>query len=214
MNVLLSTAYWPNLHYFYYVLNSDKIVIENFENYHKQSFRNRTQILSANGKLDLSIPVKKLNTKELIKDVEISYAENWQNNHWRAITSAYKNSPYFEFFEEEINYFYSKEFKFLMELNTEQLELILKLLKLKKEIAFTSAFEKETTALTDLRNSIHPKINFTDDGKVSPILNTAYYQTFESKFPFHPNLSILDLLFNKGLVAVEYLSLTLPSLSK
>ncbi|MBL7920466.1 MAG: WbqC family protein [Bacteroidia bacterium] len=205
MNVLLSTAYWPNLHYFYYVLNSDTLVIENFENYQKQSFRNRTQILSANGKLDLSIPVKKLHTKELIKDVEISYTENWQNNHWRAITSAYKNSPYFDFFEDEIHYFYNKEFKFLMELNTEQLKLVLKLLKLKKEIAFTSAFEKEPASLIDLRNSIHPKLNFTDDGKVSPTLNTPYYQTFESKFPFHPNLSILDLLFNKGLETTTYL---------
>ncbi|MBA3682650.1 MAG: WbqC family protein [Bacteroidetes bacterium] len=205
MNILLSTAYWPNLHYFYYILNSEKIVIENFENYHKQSFRNRTQILSANGKLDLSIPVKKINTKELIKDVEIAYTESWQTNHWRAITSAYKNSPYFEFFEEEINYFYSKEFKFLMELNTEQLKLILKLLKIKKEISFTSAFEKEPNHLTDLRSTIHPKINFTEDKTVASKLTIPYYQTFESKFSFHPNLSILDLLFNKGLETVEYL---------
>ncbi len=205
MNVLLSTAYWPNLHYFYYVLNSKKCVIENFENYHKQSFRNRTQILAANGKLDLSIPVKKLNTKELLKDVEIAYTENWQTNHWRAITSAYKNSPYFEFFEEEINYFYNKEFKFLMELNNEQLHLILKLLKIKKEISSTPFFEKEPTAFLDLRNSIHPKISFTEDKIVASKLTTPYYQTFESKFPFHPNLSILDLLFNKGLETVEYL---------
>jgi len=205
MNVLTSTAYWPNLHYFYYVLNSDKFVIENFENYHKQSFRNRTQILSANGKLDLSIPVKKINTKELIKNVEISYTENWQTNHWRAITSAYKNSPYFEYFEEEIHYFYSKQFNSLIELNTEQLRLILKLLKIKKEIAFTSTFEKESLDFIDLRNTIHPKINFREDKTVDAKLTTPYYQTFESKFPFHPNLSILDLLFNKGLETSTYL---------
>lgn len=208
MNSLLSTAYWPNLHYFYYVLNSESVVIESYENYHKQSFRNRTQILTANGKLDLSIPVKKINTKELIKDVEISYTENWQINHWRAITSAYKNSPYFEFFEEEIHYFYSKEFKFLMEYNSEQLKLILKLLKVKKEISFTTTFEKEHLDLTDLRNNIHPKIEFTEDKIVANKLKTPYYQTFESKFDFHPNLSILDLLFNKGLETVEYLRTT------
>lgn len=205
MNALLSTAYWPNLHYFYYVLNSKNVVIESYENYHKQSFRNRTQILTANGKLDLSMPVKKINTKELIKDVEISYTENWQINHWRAITSAYKNSPYFDFFEEEIRSFYSKEFKFLMEFNTEQLKLILKLLKVKKDISFTSSFEKETSTLLDLRNSIHPKIAFTEDQVVAGKLNPPYYQTFDSKFPFHPNLSIIDLLFNKGLETVEYL---------
>ncbi|MEO6304205.1 MAG: WbqC family protein [Bacteroidia bacterium] len=204
MKSLLSSAYWPNLHYFYYLLNSDTVTIESQENYHKQSYRNRTQILAANGKLDLSIPVKKLNTKELIKDIEISYSENWQINHWRAITSAYKNSPYFEFFEEDLNYFYSKEFKFLIEYNTEQLKLIFKLLKLKKEVFFTNAFEKEPNYL-DLRNSIHPKIEFKEDANVSTRLEIPYYQTFESKFPFHPNLSILDLLFNKGLETVEYL---------
>jgi len=205
MKALLSTAYWPNLHYFYYVLNSENIVIESYENYHKQSYRNRTQILTANGKLDLSIPVKKINTKELIKDVEISYTENWQINHWRAITSAYKNSPYFEFFEEEIHYFYSKEFKFLMEYNSEQLKLILKLLKIKKDISFTTIFEKDPKGLLDLRNNIHPKIAFTEDQVVAGKLKSSYYQTFESKFPFHPNLSIIDLLFNKGLETKDYL---------
>jgi hypothetical protein len=205
MNVLLSTAYWPNLHYFYYLLNADTLSIERFENYHKQSFRNRTQILTANGKLDLSIPVKKLNTKEIIKDIELSYQENWQNNHWRAITSAYKNSPYFDFFEEEIKQLYTTPFKFLMEYNLEQLKLILKILKVKKEITFTSDFEKEPINFLDLRNSIHPKIEFTSDTRVSQKLSVPYYQTFESKFPFHPNLSILDLLFNKGLETIDYL---------
>ncbi len=206
MNVLLSTAYWPNLHYFYYVFNSDSVTIENLENYHKQSFRNRTQILTANGKLDLSIPVKKLNTKELIKDIEISYAENWQINHWRAITSAYKNSPYFDFFEDEIFYFYKNDFKFLMEYNNEQLKLILRILKIKKDIQLTTTFEKEAQNYADLRNIIHPKIDFTEDVTVSPLLKRPYYQTFESKIEFIPNLSILDLLFNKGLETTIYLT--------
>ncbi|MBA2612991.1 MAG: WbqC family protein [Bacteroidetes bacterium] len=210
MKVLLSTAYWPNLHYFYYILNSERITIESYENYQKQSYRNRTQILTANGKLDLSIPIKKINIKELIKDVEISYNENWQINHWRALTSAYKNSPYFEFFEEEINYFYTKEFKFLMDYNSEQLKLVLKLLKLKKDLSFTTVFEKEPADCLDFRNNIHPKIEFTKDTVVASKLTSPYYQTFESKFSFEPNLSILDLLFNKGLETVEYLSL-IPS---
>ncbi|MDP1799826.1 MAG: WbqC family protein [Bacteroidota bacterium] len=205
MKALLSTAYWPNQHYFYYILNSNNIVIESYENYHKQSYRNRTQILTANGKLDLSIPVKKINTKELIKDVELSYTENWQINHWRAITSAYKNSPYFEFFEEEIYYFYNKQFKFLMDYNSEQLILVLKLLKVKKDISFTATFEKEPLNFIDLRNSIHPKEDFSEDVLVANKLTSPYYQTFESKFPFHPNLSILDLLFNKGLETKDYL---------
>ncbi|MDP3557381.1 MAG: WbqC family protein [Bacteroidota bacterium] len=205
MNALLSTAYWPNLHYFYYLFNADSITIETFENYHKQSYRNRTQILTANGKLDLSIPIKKLNTKQLITEIEISYEENWQINHWRAITSAYKNSPYFEFFEEEINFLYTTPFKFLMNYNLEQLKLIFKILKFKKEISYTNQFEKDPTNCLDLRNIIHPKIEFTKDVNVTQLLIKPYYQTFENKFEFHPNLSILDLLFNKGLDTHEYL---------
>jgi hypothetical protein len=205
MNVLLSTAYWPNLQYFYYLLNAEKITLECLENYQKQSFRNRTQLLTANGKLDLSIPVKNLNQKQLIKEVEISYQENWQINHWRAITSAYKNSPYFDFFEEDINYFYSNSFKFLMDYNLEQLNLIFKLLKIKKELLLSNDFEKEPIDQLDLRNSIHPKIDFSEDSNVVQLLKTPYYQTFEAKFDFKPNLSILDLLFNKGLETLEYL---------
>src|SRR5688500_13554879 len=97
-SVVLSTAYWPNLPYFYYLLNSEKVFVEHHEHYHKQSFRNRTKILTANGVLELSIPVVKKYDKEIINTIEISYAEAWQIKHWRAISSSYKNSPYFEFF--------------------------------------------------------------------------------------------------------------------
>src|SRR4051812_19762950 len=102
MTPLLSSAYWPNLHYFFYLINYDKADIEQWDNYQKQTFRNRTTILSANGLLDLNIPVKKSAHKELMKDVEISYSERWQQKHWRAIASAYGSAPYFEFFGEEI----------------------------------------------------------------------------------------------------------------
>ena len=106
MNVLLVTSYWPNLHYFFYVLNASIIQIEQFDNYSKQSYRNRTQILSANGILNLSIPIKKNKSEKVVNAIEISYKEDWQKNHWRAITSAYKNSPYFDFFEDDLKVFY------------------------------------------------------------------------------------------------------------
>jgi hypothetical protein len=205
MKILLTTAYLPNLHYFFYVFNSSSIGIEQFEHYQKQSFRNRTQILSANGILDMVIPVEKKAAKELTKDITISYAEKWQNKHWRAITSAYKNSPFFDFFEEELKYFYENEFEFLCDYNLQQLQVLLKILKLKREFVFTSAYEKVPKNSLDLREIIHPKINFKNDERVSNILNKTYYQTFESKFPFVPNLSSLDLIFNTGLEAVEYL---------
>lgn len=205
MNVLLSTAYWPNLHYFFYILNADVISIEQFENYQKQSFRNRTQILSANGVLDLSIPIKKNAPKELAKNIQISYKENWQTKHWRAITSAYKNSPYFDYFEDEIKDFYEQEFEFLQVYNLKQQQVILKILKLKKDILFTTDYQTENSGILDLRENIHPKIDFKTDATVSDMLSRPYYQTFENKFAFTPNLSILDLLFNKGLETKEYL---------
>jgi hypothetical protein len=205
MTPLLETAYWPNLHYFYYVINSDTITIEQHESYHKQSFRNRTQVLTANGKLDLSIPVKKVQEPGTTQQVEISYAENWQIKHWRAITSAYKNSPYFDFFEDEIRFFYDTQINSLLEYNQLQLRLILKILKLKKEILLTTDYQKNAETFIDLRNKIHPKLDFTNDQNVSDLLTMSYYQTFENKFPFHPNLSILDLLFNRGLQSIDYL---------
>jgi hypothetical protein len=204
MKTLLNTAYWPNLHYFYYLLYSDPVLVEQFDTYHKQSFRNRTQILSANGILDLTIPIAKKGGKELTKDVVISYAENWQINHWRAITSAYKNSPYFEFFEQEIKAFYSKKYESLVDYNSQQLECIFKILKLSKKISFTTAFEKKPEGFNDLRDVIHPKKDFRIDSHAKEILLKPYYQTFGEKFGFAPNLSILDLIFNTGLGAISY----------
>ncbi|MBA3663254.1 MAG: WbqC family protein [Bacteroidetes bacterium] len=204
MDVVLSTAYWPNLHYFYYVFNSSNIFIEAQEHYQKQSFRNRTTILSANGVLDLSIPVKKIAHKQFTSETEICYKEAWQSNHWRAITSAYRNSPYFEFFEMELYDFYKTEHRFLLEYNTQQLKTVFRILKMKKEITYTSSYENEVKNCADLREVIHPKKKTLADEQVSVVLSEPYYQTFGSKFGFTPNLSILDLLLNKGLETVDY----------
>lgn len=206
MTTLLTTAYWPNLLYVYHVLHSELIYIEQFENYQKQSFRNRTQIYTANGVLNLTIPIKNQSPKMLSKDVEISYSENWQINHWRAITSAYKNSPYFEFFETEINSFYTTKILHLIEFNTEQLKTILKLLRLKKDIVFTENYVHDAGPILDLRESIHPKKIIVADDFVNQKLKRPYYQTFETKFGFQSNLSVLDVLFNTGLETINYLS--------
>ncbi|MCW3076807.1 MAG: hypothetical protein JWO32_1416 [Bacteroidetes bacterium] len=204
MNVLLSTAYWPNLHYFYYVLKAEKVTIEAHEHYQKQSFRNRTQVLTANGILDLTIPVKKKALKELISEQEISYSEAWQLKHWRAITSAYKNSPYFEYFEDDLKKFYTEEYKFLLNYNLEQLKTLFKLLRIKKELHLTSHFERTVKEESDLREIIHPKNNALTDDITGEFLSKPYYQTFENKFKFTPNLSVLDLLLNKGMETLDY----------
>ena len=204
MKALLNSAHWPNLHYLYYLLNSEQVTIDDLGHYQKQSYRNRFQILSANGPLDMQVPIKHKPAKQTMQEVEINYKERWQARHWGAITSAYRNSPYFEFFEEEISWFYTNKTANLAELNALQLKFILKALRIKKEIVYTSAYVEQTQDL-DLREQIHPKIDFNSDGRVAPVLNKTYYQTFGEKFAFVPNLSALDLLFNTGLEATAYL---------
>ena len=190
--VLLSTAYLPNISYLSQVLKQDLILIEKHEHFVKQTYRNRCEILTSNGKLSLSIPLVKQADKELIADKKISYAEDWQKQHWRAITSAYKNSPYFEFFEDEFKPFYENKFELLFDYNTQLLQTILHILRVKKQIEFTSQFDINPSNCFDLRT--------LSDLNNSNKLNTKqYYQVFADKQGFTPNLSCLDALFNVGL---------------
>jgi len=190
--VLLSTTYLPSINYLSRVIHADKIILEKHEHFIKQTYRNRCQIVTSNGKLSLSIPLIKQADKEIISEKKISYSENWQKQHWRAITSAYKNSPYFEFFEDEFKPFYENEYEFLFEYNTQLLQTILHILRIKKQIDFTTQFEFTTTNTIDFRNLA--EINSAETPALKP-----YYQVFADKFGFMPNVSCLDALFNIGL---------------
>lgn len=193
--VLLSTAYLPNVHYLSQVINCDTIVIEKHENFVKQTYRNRCDIATASGKLSLSIPLIKQADKELISDKKISYAEDWQKQHWRTIVSAYKNSPYFEFFEDEFKPFYENQFEFLLDYNTQLLQTILHILRVKKQIEFTQTFELNPPQVIDLRN-------LSDIEKIDVEVK-SYYQVFADKIGFTPNVSCLDALFNIGLNTID-----------
>ncbi len=195
MPILLSTAYWPSLAYLKQVVKADAVVIEQHEHYSKQTYRNRCAILSANGRLRLSIPIqKKSGTKQAIRDVEICYREKWQHQHWKAIESAYKNSPYFEFFEADIKPFYQSDFQFLLTYNTQQLDLLLKLLRLQKTVTFTETYQAQTEPTNvDLRSLVTTE-TVTEEWLLKP-----YQQTFSDKLNFVAGLSSLDALFNVGL---------------
>lgn len=189
----LSTAYLAPVQYYCKLLAYQKIYIEKEENYLKQTYRNRCIIAAANGPLALSVPIEKPDTlKCLTKDIRISDHGNWRHLHWNALVSAYGTSPYFEYYQDDFRPFYEKKYDFLFDFNEQLRELVCELLDLQPNIYYTEVYLAETA--DDFREIISPKSK-TEDTAFKP---TPYYQVFEEKFGFSPNLSIADLLFNMG----------------
>ncbi len=199
-DLILPACYLPNLSYFKQLLNADSVVLEKYEHFPKQTFRTRTQIATANGVLDLIIPIihgKK--DRVPMKDIRINYDEPWQRLHWMSIQTAYRRSAYFEYYEDDFRPFYERKETFLFDFHVQQLQLLLKLLKLEKNILFTESYEELPEDLVDYRTSIHPK-------KSSLLINPpTYYQVFEDKHGFIADLSAIDLLFNQGPQAKSYI---------
>lgn len=198
-SVLLTTAYLPPLEYVALIAKHKTAVIEKFENYQKQSYRSRCHILSANGPLSLTIPVVRTEGTQIpIQDVRIDYSKDWQKQHWKAIVSAYKSSPFFDYYMDDFEPFFSQTSKSLLEFNTDLLKLVLDLCSIKADITFTEQFQLE--AVNDYRFSIHPKKELPDIKEKG-----RYYQVFAPKFGFTPGLSVIDLLFNEGPDSLSYL---------
>ena len=205
---LLSTAYLPPIDYFRVMSTSGRWLLERHENYQKQSYRNRCHIYSASGLLKLHIPVLRSGEKgkQPITDVKIDYSTEWQKRHWRAICSAYKSSPFFDYYQDDLYPFFSQRVEKLFDFNLELLQVLLNLLGLPPKIGFTAEYagreeSLENASLYDFRNIIHPK-------KASPLSrrkNGRYHQVFAHKYGFIDNLSVIDLLFNQGPEAILYL---------
>jgi hypothetical protein len=155
--VLTSTAYFAPIPFYSLAIQSDKIFVEQFENYAKQTFRNRCVILGANGPISLIVPVSKSRgPKVLIKDLKISYDVDWQRNHWRTIFSAYNSSPYFNYFKDDIYPFFEMKEKYMLDFNLKIHEIICDLLEIENNIQLTVDFEKPETEL-NVREVISPK---------------------------------------------------------
>lgn len=196
--ILVSQACFGPVQYFVHLGKASKATIEKHSNYQRQTYRNRYHILGANGPLTLSVPVEKGKTVK-IKDsqIKIAYHSNWQANHWRSIVSAYNSSPFFQFYRDDIEPFFSKKYTYLFDFNLESTRLLCELLGIETEIVVSDDFLKNPPYdVLDLREVIHPKKNFR---KVdSTFIPVPYKQVFDERHGFIPNLSILDLLFNKG----------------
>ena len=201
MNTVIHPTYFPNIQIFKNIVNSKNLFFEINDNYVKQTFRNRTSIYTANGKLDMTIPVKfSSSKKEKLKDIKICDNSNWQNIHIKSIQTAYNNSPYFDFFEEYFIDFFKKKYKFLIDVNINSIKIIFEILEKELDYNFTEVYIREYIDSIDLRNlSNKPKLKTKVDFK-------KYNQVFDEDHGFIKNLSSIDLIFNKGLNSVDFIN--------
>lgn len=191
--VYLSTTYLGPVQQYCKLFQYESAVIETAENYIKQTYRNRCVIASTNGPLALSVPIIKPDTlKSETKDIRISDHGNWRHLHWNALVSAYNMSPFFEYYADDFHPFYEKKYDFLLDYNEALRELVCQLIDLTPNVSYSK--EYQTALSNDFRESIRPKHNGTDTD-FDPV---PYYQVFQEKHGFIPNLSIVDLLFNMG----------------
>ena len=196
-NALLPVFYIPPISWFSVFLNPEnEIIFEQFENFPKQTYRNRANIYGANGKLSLIIPINH-NGNRAFKDMEISYREDWRNLHWKSIKTAYQSSPYFEYYEDKFRKIFDMKEKFLLDFNLKGLEVIQQILKTEKAHSLNKEYIKNPE-----------EVNFRDrfSAKLpSEFGMDEYYQTFSGKYGFLEDLSVLDLVCNKGPESLMYI---------
>ena len=196
-----STAYFPCISYMARYIDDSAPVIEIWETYHKQTYRNRCCVMTANGVESLSVPVVKVNGNHtMTKDVVVSYKEHWQQIHRRCLESAYKAAPYFDHYFDLIKPLFETRFERLIDLNDAALTAVLKMLKINKEIVHSTDYTHVVE--NDFREAFSPKALSNPDSF------PEYYQVFNNKFPFTPDLSILDLVFNEGPEAMTFITMS------
>lgn len=200
MNTLLHPTYFPSISHFVAIAQSEEITFEIEDNFQKQTNRNRTYIYSPNGIQLLNIPVKhsKLSHQKT-KDIQIENDFDWQKQHFKSLEAAYRSSPFFEYFEDDIRPIFEKKHNFLLDLNFETLDFITKSMRLKLDYKTNVEYFHEVDAnkVTDFR--------FLANGKKDTSVFESYTQVFDDKYGFINNLSVLDLLFNEGKFALDYL---------
>ena len=203
MITLLSTTYFGPVQWYQKLYRAEEVLIEQCESFQKQTYRNRCIIATTNGIQALTVPIER-GTSPLMKDIRISDHGNWRHLHWNALQSAYGESPFFVFYQDDIRPFFEKRWDFLLDFNEEIRQKICELIDIQPNIRLTDMYIPETqvpVGMVSYREAICPK-HPVPDPDFTP---KPYYQVYQQKHGFLPNLSILDLLFNMGQESIFYL---------
>ena len=206
VEALLSTTYFGPIQWYQKLYRASHVEIEQWESFQKQTYRNRCLIATTQGIQALTVPIIR-GESPLIKDIRISDHGNWRHLHWNALQSAYGESPFFEYYQDDIRPFFTERWTFLLDFNEAIRAKICELIDMQPEVGYTRTFETQAVlqrcspSVSDFRSAINPKHPEADaDFDAKP-----YYQVYQQKHGFLPNLSILDLLFNMGPESIFYL---------
>ncbi|GMN08582.1 WbqC family protein [Croceitalea sp. MTPC5] len=205
MKALLHPTYFPNIASLTVLVQSE-FIWEVWDNYQKQTFRNRCHITTDQGRHTLTIPIKHTggdNGRQKYKEVRIDNSVNWQRQHWRTLQTAYRTSPYFEFYEDHLAPLYTKKYDFLMDFNFDTIAFLLEHISVETFGLKTGTFETNPAQVTDYRALATAK-------KGNIFSNTPYIQVFDDRNYFVTNASGIDLLFNEGTNALNYLQQLRP----
>ena len=197
-NILIHPSYFPSISTFVAIAQSDLVTFEMDDNFQKQTNRNRMYIYSPNGIQLLNIPIKHSKTAhQKTKEVKLETAFDWQKQHFKSLEAAYRTSPFFEYFEDDIIPIFQKKHTFLMDLNMETMAIVSKCIGIEFDYNETDEYFHTVTDKIDLRNLVN--------GKKDTSVFEPFTQVFGEKYGYLNNLSILDLLFNEGRYALDYL---------
>lgn len=201
---LLQTTYFGPIQWYQKLYRYDHSMIEQYDSFQKQTYRNRCMIATANGTQALTVPI--IHNGELVKDLRISDHNQWRRVHWNALQSAYSESPFFEYYADDLHPFFEQKYDFLVDFNEAIRQKVCELIDIHPNVEYTtkyqpSALNPQPSTLTDFRDVINAKHPQPDEG----FTPKEYWQVFQHKHGFLPNLSILDLLFNMGPESVFFL---------
>lgn len=202
---LMQTTYFGPIQWYQKLYRYDHCLIEQYDSFQKQTYRNRCVIATANGVQALTVPVEHSDDKVLTKDLRISDHNQWRRVHWNALQSAYSESPFFEYYADDLHPFFEKKYEFLLDFNEAIRQKVCELIDIHPNVEYTSEYtsdiQHQTSDITDFReviNAKHPQPDAEFNAK-------TYWQVFQHKHGFLPNLSIFDLLFNMGPESIFYL---------